>query len=123
MTTTVISLRGRIREYGPRLELAPANLVYVGRRCSFGGWDLPAHPLANPFPVRKNSTSGPAVAKYIRYLIRHPELVEQARKLEGSVLACWCMPSLCHGHVVAGLADGMTIAHLTNRAEALKSAE
>ena len=45
MHTRVVNVRGRIHEYGPRLEHAPADLVYVGRRWTMGGWDLPRHPL------------------------------------------------------------------------------
>lgn len=36
MTTTVINLKGRIRDFGPRLEFAPSDVVYIGRRWTMG---------------------------------------------------------------------------------------
>ncbi|MEU0783476.1 DUF4326 domain-containing protein [Streptomyces sp. NPDC006173] len=119
MTTTVITLKGRIREYGPRLERAPQGLVYVGRRWSLGGWDLPAHPLANPFSVQRYGGREAAVAAYLRLLLRRPDLVVQARKLQGATLGCWCAPDLCHAHVLAEVADGMTRERASARADAL----
>ena len=38
MTTRVINVRGRIHEYGPRLELAPKDIVYVGLLQPLSGW-------------------------------------------------------------------------------------
>ncbi|WP_329390130.1 DUF4326 domain-containing protein [Streptomyces sp. NBC_01716] len=108
MTTEVISLKGCIREYGPRLERAPQGLVYVGRKWTLGGWDLPSHPLANPFSVKRYGSREAVVAEYLRLLLRRPDLVGQAVKLRGSILGCWCAPDLCHAHVVAEVADGMT---------------
>lgn len=108
MNTTVTSLKGHIREWGPRLEQAPESLVYVGRRWTLGGWDLPAHPLANPYSVRRYGSREAAVAAYIRLLLRRPDLAAQAVRLRGAVLGCWCAPDLCHAHVVAAVADGMT---------------
>lgn len=108
VTTSVIALKGRIREYGPRLERAPQGLVYVGRRWTLGGWELSAHPLANPFSVQRYGSREAAVAAYTRLLLRRPDLVAQARKLRGATLGCWCAPDLCHAHVLAAIADGMT---------------
>ncbi|MGW7548702.1 DUF4326 domain-containing protein [Streptomyces sp. NPDC054770] len=48
-----MNVRGRIHEFGPRLEHAPADVVHVGRRWTMGGWDLPRHPLYNPFACGK----------------------------------------------------------------------
>lgn len=119
MTPTVISLKGRIREYGPRLERSPEGLVYVGRRWTLGGWDLPTHPLANTFSVQRCGSREAAVAEYIRLLLRRPDLVAQARKLQGATLGCWCAPDLCHAHILAAVADGMTREQASARAEEL----
>ncbi len=77
MTTRVINLRGRIHEYGPRLELAPPDLVYVGRHWTLGGWHLPRHPLYNPFAYdtptrRRDGTRAEVMAKYRAYLRSDP---------------------------------------------------
>ncbi|MEU0035500.1 DUF4326 domain-containing protein [Streptomyces sp. NPDC006333] len=110
MPTTVISLKGRIHEFGPRLEHAPADLVYVGRRWTLGHWDLPRHPLANPFVYdtatrRRDGTRAEVMEKYRAHLLGHPELLDRVRALRGRVLACWCAPEPCHGDVLAELAD------------------
>ncbi len=111
MTTRVINIRGRIHEYGPRLELAPPDLVYVGRHWTLGGWRLPRHPLYNPFaydtpPRRRDGTRAEVMAKYRAYLLERPELLRLVPELRGCMLACWCAPLACHAGVLAELADG-----------------
>ncbi|MFF8972657.1 DUF4326 domain-containing protein [Streptomyces sp. NPDC014995] len=110
MTTRVISLRGRIHEFGPRLRDAPEDVVYVGRRWTLGGWDLPGHPLSNPFapdtPAKKrDGTRAEVMARYRARLLERPELLELVPGLRGKTLACWCAPELCHADVLAELAE------------------
>ncbi|MGD1221219.1 DUF4326 domain-containing protein [Streptomyces krungchingensis] len=111
MPTTVINLKGHIREFGPRLETAPDDLVYVGRRWTMGHWDLPQHPLYNPFAPdtatkRRDGTRAEVMVKYRAYLLERPELLELVPTLRGKTLACWCAPELCHGDILAEIADG-----------------
>ncbi|MGI3201779.1 DUF4326 domain-containing protein [Streptomyces sp. GLT-R25] len=110
MTTTVINLKGRIHDFGPRLEDAPADLVYVGRRWTMGHWDLPQHALYNPFAYdtvtkKRDGTRAEVMAKYRAYLLERPELLALVPELRGRTLACWCAPELCHGDILAELAD------------------
>lgn len=110
MTTRVINVRGRIHEFGPRLEHAPADVVYVGRRWTMGGWDLPRHRLYNPFAYdtpkkKRDGTRAEVMAMYRAYLLERPELLESVEELRGKTLACWCAPELCHADVLAELAD------------------
>lgn len=108
MATTVISLKGRIHEYGPRLERRPSGLVYVGRRMAprkRGNWDLAAHPLANPYTAKALGSNEAAVAAYCRHLLDEPGLLHRVPLLRGSVLACWCAPEPCHAGVLARLAE------------------
>ncbi|MGW0585890.1 DUF4326 domain-containing protein [Streptomyces sp. NPDC002920] len=111
MTTRVINLRGRIHELGPRLEhAAPETVVYVGRRWTLGGWDLPRHPLCNPFAYdtpkrRRDGTRAEVMSMYRAYLLERPELLELVDGLRGRTLACWCAPLPCHADVLAELAD------------------
>ena len=79
--------------------------VYIGRRC-LGmpegvevGW-------GNPFVVRTDGEREATVRKYEAWLLSQPELCERARReLKGKVLGCWCAPHLCHGHVLARVAN------------------
>jgi hypothetical protein len=110
MTTRVINVRGRIHDFGPRLELAPQEILYVGRRWTLGGWDLPRHPLSNPFaydtPTRhRDGTRAEVMAKYRAYLLERPDLLDLVPALRGRTLACWCAPLVCHAEVLAELAD------------------
>ncbi|GKQ35815.1 DUF4326 domain-containing protein [Streptomyces sp. A012304] len=120
MTTIVINLKGRTHDYGPRLEHAPNGLVYVGRRFTMGGWNLEAHPLANPYALKEYGTPEAAVAAYIRYLLDRPELLDQAATLKGRVLACWCTPAICHAHAIAMYADNPSRGRLAEYAADLE---
>jgi hypothetical protein len=113
VTTRVINVRGRIHEYGPRLEHAPDDLIYVGRRWTLGGWDLPRHPLYNPFAYdtprrRRDGTRAEVMAKYRAYLSARPDLLALVPALRGRTLACWCAPQLCHAGVLAELAETLS---------------
>jgi hypothetical protein len=113
VTTQVINVRGRIHEYGPRLEHAPDDLIYVGRRWTLGGWDLPRHPLYNPFAYdtprrRRDGTRAEVMAKYRAYLSARPDLLALVPALRGRTLACWCAPQLCHAGVLAELAETLS---------------
>ncbi|MGW3845545.1 DUF4326 domain-containing protein [Streptomyces fagopyri] len=106
MPTTVIGIEGRIHESGPRLEHAPADVVYVGRRRTLGHWDLPRHPLANPFvhdtaARRRDGSRAEVMERYRAHLLGHPEVLAQVTAPRGRILACWCAPLLCHGDVLA----------------------
>ncbi len=69
MRTRVVDVRGRLHEYGPRLEHAPADLVRVGRRWTMGGWDLPKHPVQGhdlrprPVPAARAGVVGEGVVQ------------------------------------------------------------
>lgn len=110
MSTTVINLKGRIHDFGPRLENAPDDLVYVGRRWTMGHWDLPQHPLYNPFQPdtakkKHDGTRAEVMAKYREYLLADPDLLALVPELRGKTLACWCAPELCHADILAEIAD------------------
>jgi hypothetical protein len=114
MTTTVINLKkgpnghSLIREYGPRLEHRPKELVYVGREMKgvrAGGWNLSASALNNPYTVKALGSNEAAVAAYCRHLLQEPGMLSRVPLLRGSVLACWCAPEPCHADVLAVLAE------------------
>ena len=70
--------------------------VYIGRP---GPW-------GNPFVVGEHGTRDEVVEKYAEWLLGQPELVAKAQKeLKGKVLGCWCAPKLCHGNILAEIAN------------------
>lgn len=99
---TIICLKGQIRKYGPSLENAPANVVYIGRNLNMGGWKLPKSKWGNPFPV-KDIGRDEALRKYREYVLSTPELLNALPELGGKVLACWCHPDPCHGNILTEL--------------------
>lgn len=97
MTTRVINLKGRLQDFGPRLEHARGDLVHIGRRLVRGGWNLPRHPLFNPFQIdtgkkKRDGTRAEVMAKYREYLMARPELLDQVPGLRGRTLACLVRP-------------------------------
>lgn len=111
----VISIKGRIREFGPRLEHAP-HVLYVGRRMTMGGWDLPMSPFHNPYPVKSAGSPERAVELFASYLVFNDWLVEQAAaelaaRGPGACLGCWCDVAAgapCHGRVLADAVAALT---------------
>lgn len=70
--------------------------VYIGRRCSLGGWDLKGGKWANPFSVKSSGSVQAAVDAFGSYISEKEDLHE----LNGKVLGCWCKPGPCHGDVL-----------------------
>lgn len=78
--------------------------VYIGRPNprikGDGAW-------GNPFKLDRDGDRDTVIARYREWLIGQPALVARARaELRGKVLACWCAPLACHGHVLAEVANG-----------------
>jgi hypothetical protein len=107
----LVSIKGKIHEYGPRLELAP-HIIYIGRANqrgrAAGGWNLAASPLANPLSIRRAGSAVAAVEYYRALLAERPDLVEHARAEVARVYAlgldevwfgCWDCAAIgvCHG--------------------------
>lgn len=107
------------------------GVVYVGRRMTVGydGWCdaypdrwgptgrprrgekilFPASDFANPF----RQYGRDALRLYVDHLDGHPILLDRAiHELRGKTLGCWCRPKLCHGDVLAHLADGRRLAEI-----------
>lgn len=79
--------------------------VYIGRAIPARGFE--ASPWANPFKIANESERAAAVAKYEQWLRNQPGLMLRLRELRGLTLGCWCAPKVCHGHVLARLADAL----------------
>lgn len=79
--------------------------VYIGRgRCpktgKVGIW-------GNPFTIGKDGNRNQVIEKYRQWIKTQPELLALIHTLKGKILGCWCSPQLCHGHVLAAMADGL----------------
>jgi len=85
--------------------------VYIGRRMTMGGWNLPQSKWMNPFTVKKCGSNAKAVHQYEEYLLNRPELLKDIEELRGKILGCWCKvsPSVpCHGDVLIKLLKNKT---------------
>lgn len=90
MATKVISLRH------PKVEISIKDYdVYIGRPSKWG----------NPFEIGRDGTREEVVEKYETWIKSQPHLLADLHELKDKVLACWCHPKACHGHVLAKLAD------------------
>ncbi len=82
--------------------LEAMGAVYIGRNRRGGSrW-------RNPFRIKEVGFRD-CMAMYLDYLRDDPEgqaVVRDTRKLQGLMLVCWCAPGICHGDVLARLANG-----------------
>lgn len=78
--------------------------VYVGRRWTLGGWDLPESKWQNPFKVSEYGRDL-ALKKYEIYVRENDELWNSLEELEGKRLGCWCLPAPCHGQILLKLLE------------------
>lgn len=97
--TTVVNLKGH------RDDPDFADVIYVGRAMTRGGWHLAESPLASPFRPGPDGSRSEVVAKYRAYLLDRPDLLALLPGLRGHRLGCWCVPQPCHAQVIAELAD------------------
>ena len=80
--------------------------VYIGRQQGMGGWNLRKSKWHNPFKVKDYGGSAEKVVElYREYIKTQPELLASIGELKGKTLGCWCKPGVCHGDVLAELAD------------------
>ena len=77
--------------------------VYIGRPSKWGNpWSHEEDTMAE-FKVE---TRAEAIRKYEEWVRSQPEMMaEIKRELKSKVLGCWCSPRLCHGHVLAWIAN------------------
>lgn len=78
--------------------------IFIGRPSK---WSSPfTHlPLEKTTALFQVSTREEAVRSYEVWLKEKPELLADIKELKGKVLGCWCAPNLCHGDVLARLAN------------------
>lgn len=81
--------------------------VYIGRACTYGGWNLDQSKWANPFTIASSGSARAAVERYRRYLLSRHDLLADLGELRGKRLGCWCKPGPCHGDVLAEMANNL----------------
>lgn len=82
---------------------------YVGRRVTYGGWDLPDDDFRNPISAKSVGSAQEAVRRYMGYLCgTRRDLLERilAGELRGKRLGCFCEPDQpSHADILAELSD------------------
>jgi hypothetical protein len=93
MSTTVVNMHHKV----------PYD-VYIGRGSIWG----------NPFTHLKGTTAlyhvasrDDAITSYKAWIMNQSHLLARLHELKGKVLACYCCPQACHGHVLAEMADAL----------------
>lgn len=79
--------------------------VYIGRKCTMGGWNLEQSKWHNPYTIASSGSAEEAVARYRKYIQRRPHLMASLEELRGKTLGCWCSPGPCHGDVLVELIE------------------
>ncbi len=81
--------------------------VYIGRRISMGGWDLPDTIWANPYKVGRDGDLHRVIELYRNYALTNQSLLSQLHTLSGKTLGCWCKGKkgreMCHGDILVEL--------------------
>jgi hypothetical protein len=86
--------------------------VYIGRPGK--GKTAAECPWGNPFVIGRDGDRDEVIAKYAAWIQTQPLLLARRGELRGKRLGCFCRPPegfrgrvLCHGQILAGLADGV----------------
>ncbi len=77
---------------------ADADTVYIGRPGKWG----------NPFRIGKDGNRAQVIRKYALWVWEPAQAALRAaarRELKGKKLACFCVPEMCHGHILASVAN------------------
>lgn len=78
--------------------------IYIGR------WN-PRFPIkskwANPFIIGKDGDRAEVIKKYEKYLLSRSDLLKALPELKDKVIACWCAPKPCHGHILKKHAEAI----------------
>lgn len=67
--------------------------------------------FGNPFPLKDEKDRAECLKKYIDWLLNKPvsewSFYSEVADLRGKTLVCFCAPKLCHGDILALLAELM----------------
>lgn len=62
----------------------------------------------NPFLIGKDGDRVEVIKKYRAWVLNQPKLLADLQELRGLRLGCWCSPAICHGDILAELANIQT---------------
>jgi hypothetical protein len=62
----------------------------------------------NPFRIGKDGNREEVIAKYEKWIMKHPKLLKRLPELKDKVLGCWCKPLACHGDIIVRLINKLT---------------
>lgn len=89
--------------------------VYIGRRCTLGGWNLEESVWANPFRLPKGKCTPEqrqeVLARYEAHVRSKPKLMARIPELAAKTLGCFCKPQPCHGDVLVRLFEEWATEH------------
>lgn len=69
--------------------------VFIGRPSKWG----------NPFKIGRDGSRKEVIEKYAHWIKQQPDLLRLLPTLKGKRLGCFCHPNLCHGDILAKLAE------------------
>ena len=81
--------------------------IYIGRPSIWG--NPYSHETGNTLAEFRVKTREEAVEKYEEYILSRPDLIIRLSELKGRTLGCWCVPALCHGHVLLKLINALKV--------------
>lgn len=73
------------------------DCVYIGRPSKWG----------NIFKIGPDGDRKEVIDKYREWIVTQPQLMADLHELKGKKLGCWCVPDMCHGHVLAELVNAL----------------
>jgi len=98
-TESVVILNGKPTGFE---DVHDGPAIYVGRKNAH--YDLDKSILSNPYPVSDHARKD-SLLKYTDTLIEAVQaddtMQDMVLDLYGKPIACWCLPKLCHGHVIS----------------------
>lgn len=103
--TRVANIRDLGHPY-PANNKIPDDGVYIGRGSK---WGNPFSHLPSSYPnVIRVATREEAVRRHAEWILTQPELLAALPELVGKTLWCHCTPALCHGNILAALANELS---------------
>lgn len=105
MTTTVVI---NILDAPPGWRSNP-KYIYIGAPKICGDIEFDGSPFATPFSVQKDGTAFECYMKYQQQILYDCEEIfdKAVQRLPGNVVVCDCQSRLlCHGRILAAIADG-----------------
>lgn len=69
--------------------------IYIGRRMTMGGWNLPDSKWANPYKVGRDGNLREVLAMYEAHVRASRRLMSELPELRGRRLGCWCVGPRC----------------------------